>query len=323
MTSIKIDLITTRPVIIPYLSARVISRGSKMQARMVQVTLAAKGMIGRGEAHPTSRYDETEETIIAGVDSARRRLLAGCSRDELLTVMKPGPARNAIDCALWDLEAKLVGRSVEAIAGFGALQPVETVYTLSLLSPVEMSEEAAREAHRPLLKVKLGHFEEDRARIEAVRRAAPGARLVVDANEGWNWEQTVEMAKVAADCGVLLIEQPVPVGADKILKGWISPVPIAADESCHTRADLDHAMDCGYGAINIKLDKSGGLTEALALAHAAKARGLAVMVGCMSGTTLAMAPGFVLAQVCEFVDLDAPIYLRPSSRPRSVTRYRK
>lgn len=318
MTVIRIEEIEAFPVSIPYLSLRVIARGAQSDAYMVEVRLTAQGKTGRGEAHPTLRYNETEQTVLAAIQAVRPHLLAGCSRENLRRFMRPGPARNAVDCALWDLEAKLTGRRVEDISGTGAMKPVTTVYTLSLLSPRDMEEEAAREAHRPALKVKLGHFADDRARLRGVRRAAPEARLIVDANEGWSFEQTVEMSKVAADCGVVLIEQPVPAGSDGVLKDWRSPVPLCADESCHTRADVDRVADRGYDAINIKLDKSGGLTEALALAEAARARGLGLMVGCMSGTTLAMAPGFVLAQLCQVIDLDSPLYLPPEDAPQIV-----
>lgn len=316
MTIIKIEDVIARPVSVPYVMIRVIARGTETHARVVEVTLSAGGRTGRGEAHPTLRYDETEETILAAVDAVRSHLLAGCSRQDLLTLMKPGPARNAVDCAFWDLEAKLAGRRAEDIAGIGDMKTVTTVYTLSLLPPAEMAELAAKERDRPFLKVKLGHYDEDRARLEGIRRAAPDAKLIVDANEGWTFDQTREMAKIAADCGVVMLEQPMHASRDAALKGWASPVPVGADESCHTRADLDRVADRGYAYVNIKLDKTGGLTEALELARAAKARGFGLMVGCMSGTTLAMAPGFLVAQVCTLVDLDSPIYLPPEPAPQ-------
>ncbi len=199
--------------------------------------------------------------MLAAIQAVRPHLLAGCSRQDLVRFMRPGPARNAVDCALWDLEAKLTGRRVEDISGTGTMKPVTTVYTLSLLSPRDMEEEAAREAHRPALKVKLGHFADDRARLRGVRRAAPEARLIVDANEGWSFEQTVEMSKVAADCGVVLIEQPVPAGSDGVLKDWRSPVPLCADESCHTRADVDRVADRGYDAITSSSTNREGLRK--------------------------------------------------------------
>ncbi len=315
MTKLRIEAVTARAVSVPYVIVRVIARGTETHARGIEVTLSAKGCTGRGEAHPTLRYAETDETVLAAIEAVRPQLLAGCSRADLLTAMKPGPARNAVDCAFFDLEAKIAGRRAEDIAGIGDLARVTTVYTLSLKSPAEMAALAAQECDRPFLKVKLGHYDDDRARLEGVRRAAPKAKLIVDANEGWTFEQTKEMAKVAADCGVVLLEQPMHASRDGALRGWQAPVIIGADESCHTRADLDHVAECGYDYVNIKLDKSGGLTEALALVAAARARGFGLMVGCMSGTTLAMAPGFLVAQACQFVDLDSPIYLPPEKAP--------
>lgn len=315
MTILKIESVQARPVSVPYVLVRVIARGTETHARMIEVTLSAQGRSGRGESHPTLRYDETEETILAAIEAVRPHLQAGCSRQDLLTLMKPGPARNAIDCAFWDLEAKLSGRRAEDIAGIGDTKTVTTVYTLSLKPPAEMAELAAKERDRPFLKVKLGHYDDDRARLEAIHRAAPNAKIIVDANEGWTFEQTKEMARIAVDCGVVMLEQPMHASRDEALKGWVSPVPTGADESCHIRADLDRVIDRGYSFVNIKLDKSGGLTEALELAAAAKARGLGLMVGCMSGTTLAMAPGFLVAQSCHFVDLDSPIFLPPEVAP--------
>lgn len=308
MLPIKIDAISARAVSVPYLSLRVISRGSETHANMAEVTLTAQGATGRGEAHPLPRYGETMAAVLAEIDAVRPHLEAGCSREDLRRTMPPGAARNAVDCALWDLEAKLSGVAAEEIAGVSPCRSLTSVYTLSLLTPDEMGEEAAREAHRPILKVKLGHYADDRARLEAIRKAAPNAELVLDANEGWTFEQAREMAQIAADCGVILIEQPVHADRDEPMKNWRSPVPIAADEACHTCADLDRIVDRGYDVVNIKLDKTGGLTEALLLAEAARARGLGLMVGCMSGTTLAMAPGFILAQLCQFVDLDSPLF---------------
>jgi L-alanine-DL-glutamate epimerase-like enolase superfamily enzyme len=315
MIVLKIETVTAERVSVPYVIVRVIARGTESHARVIAVALSAQGHTGRGEAHPTLRYDETEETILAAIDAVRPHLLAGCSRDDLLKLMKPGPARNAIDCAFWDLEGKLTGTRAEDIAGLGDTHTVTTVYTLSLKPPAEMASLAAAERDRPLLKVKLGHYDDDRARLEGIRRAAPNAKLIVDANEGWSFEQTKTMADIAVDCGVVMLEQPMHASRDEALKGWKSPVPLGADESCHTRADLGRVRDRGYDYVNIKLDKTGGLTEALELAKAAKAQGFGLMVGCMSGTTLAMAPGFIVAQSCHFVDLDSPIYLPPEQSP--------
>ncbi len=312
---IAIETVTARAVSVPYVIIRHIARGTETHAEVIQVSLSAGGQTGRGEAHPTMRYNETNATIFAAVEAVRPHLEAGCTREDLLTLMTPGPARNAVDCAFWDLEARLAGKTAETIAGCAPVHTVTTVYTISIMSPAEMIELATKERDRPFLKIKLGHFADDRARLEGIRRAAPNARLIVDANEGWSFEQMKEMTKIASDCGVLMLEQPLHAARDEVLKGYDSPIPIGADESVHTRADLDRVADRGYAFVNIKLDKSGGLTEALALATAAKARGFGLMVGCMSGTTLAMAPGFLVAQACHYVDLDSPIYLPPEASP--------
>jgi L-alanine-DL-glutamate epimerase-like enolase superfamily enzyme len=315
MTRLPIETVTAQAVAVPYVVIRHIARGTETEARVVQVELTAGGQTGRGEAHPTLRYHETDDTIFAAVETARPHLQAGCTREDLLALMKPGPARNAVDCAFWDLEAKLAGKTAEEIAGCAPVHTVTTVYTISIMSPAEMIELAVKERDRPFLKIKLGHFADDRARLEGIRRAAPNAKLIVDANEGWSFDELKVMAKVAEDCGVLMLEQPMHASRDEALRGFDCPIPIGADESVHTRADLDRVADRGYAFVNIKLDKSGGLTEALALAEAAKARGFGLMVGCMSGTTLAMAPGFLVAQGCHFVDLDSPIYLPPEASP--------
>lgn len=313
--TLKIDSVHAYRVEVPYTLVRIIARGIETHARMVQVELSAGGRTGVGQSHPTLRYDETEETILKAVDEIRPYLAEGADRNELLHRMKPGPARNAVDCALWDLECKLSGRTAEAVAGLEPMKPVTTVYTLSLQSPREMAEIAAKECDRPFLKIKLGHFADDRERLEGIRKAAPRAKLIVDANEGWSFDELKEMAKVAVDCGVVMLEQPMHASRDSVLAGFQSPVPIGADESCHTRADLARVRERGYAVVNIKLDKSGGLTEGLALASEAKAMGFDVMVGCMSGTTLAMAPGYLIAQHCRYVDLDSPIYLPPEAEP--------
>jgi L-alanine-DL-glutamate epimerase-like enolase superfamily enzyme len=312
---INIERVSAYAVEVPYVIVRIIARGIETHARMVQVELSAGGHTGVGQAHPTLRYDETDETIFAAIDAIRPALAAGIGREALLTQMKPGPARNAVDCALWDLECKLSGRTAEALAGLEPMKPVTTVYTLSLTAPAEMAALAAQERDRPFLKVKLGHYADDRARLEGIRRAAPDSKLIVDANEGWSFDELKEMARIAADCGVVMLEQPVHASRDEVLAGYHSPVPIGADESCHTRADLQRVRERGYATVNIKLDKSGGLTEGLALAEEAKRMGFDVMVGCMSGTTLAMAPGYLIAQHCRYVDLDSPIYLPPEQAP--------
>lgn len=312
-STFAVERIEAERVSIPYLIKRVIARGTEECAEVVQVSLTAKGRTGRGEAHGQLRYHATSDSIIADIERFRPLLQRGCSREQLLTAMPAGPARNAIDCALWDLEAKLTGRTAEEIAGIVA-KPVTTVYTISLGPVDEMAALAAAERGRPLLKIKLGRFEDDAARMRAIRKAAPNAKLVADANEGWSLAQLKEIEPLAHDLGVELIEQPLHADRDHDLASFSSRVALCADESCQTRVSLDHAKG-RYAYVNIKLDKTGGLTEALALAREAKQRGFGVMVGCMSGTTLAMAPGFLAAQLCTFVDLDSPIYLPPEQRP--------
>ena len=227
--------------------------------------------------------------------------------------MPPGAARNALDCALWDLEAKRAGRRVWELAGRPAPGPVVTAYTLSLAEPETMREKAAANAHRPLLKVKLGG-EGDVARIEAVRAGAPAARIIVDANEGWTAEQYAELAPVFVRLGVAMVEQPFPAGDDAALADLARPLPVCADESCHDRASLP-ALKGRYDLVNVKLDKTGGLTEALGLVDAARAEGYGIMVGCMMGTSLAMAPAVIAAQGAEVVDLDGPLLLAEDRDP--------
>lgn len=312
---LPIDAVAARPVSVPFLIVRIIARGRKTHAELIEVTLTSGGVTGRGQCCPTDRYGETHDSVFAQIEAAKPALLKGCSRLELLDLMPPGAARNAVDCAMWDLEAKLTGRTADAIAELDPVKPVTTVYTLPLESPEAMAARALEQRDRPLIKIKLGHFADDRARLEGIRRNAPNATLVVDANEGWSLPELAEMAKVAADCNVAMIEQPIHATRDEAIIGFQSAIPIGADESLHTRADLDRVISRGYKVVNIKLDKTGGLTEALELAKAAKAKGLDVMVGCMSGMTLAMAPGYLIAQHCKFVDLDSPIYLPPEDAP--------
>jgi L-alanine-DL-glutamate epimerase-like enolase superfamily enzyme len=314
MEKIRIESVDVRRKTVPYEIVRIIARGTETHARMVEVQLGARGQIGRGEAHASMRYGETDEGVVSAVERVQQNLKDGCGRLELLDLMPPGPARNAVDCALWDLEAKLTGKLADTTAGVDPIHSVTTVYTISLNSPEEMAAVAKQQQGRPLLKVKLGHFADDRARLEAVRRAAPAAQLIVDANEGWNFSQLKRMAPIAHDLGVVLLEQPLHAHRDAELVHYESPVTLCADESCHTRESLD-VVATRYDYVNIKLDKTGGLTEALALARAAQAKGLGVMVGCMSGSTLSVAPGFLLAQICSFVDLDSPMYLPAEARP--------
>jgi L-alanine-DL-glutamate epimerase-like enolase superfamily enzyme len=284
-----------------------ISRGSKTAANVVLVEIGEGEHVGRGECVPYPRYAETVPGAIDAIEALRPRLEAGMGRAELQAALPHGAARNAIDCALWHLEAKLAGRSVAELVGLDALQPVTTAYTVSLDTVENMAAAARVNANRPLLKLKLAG-PGDLARVRAVHENAPDARLIVDANEAWTAEIYTELAPQLATLGVELIEQPLPVDADDALDGLTRPVPICADESCHDTASLAQLVG-KYDAINIKLDKTGGLTEALRLAAAAEEAGLQLMVGCMVATSLAMAPAVLLAQRARWVDLDGPLLL--------------
>jgi L-alanine-DL-glutamate epimerase-like enolase superfamily enzyme len=285
-----------------------ISRGSKTEAVVVGVELTRSGHRGRGEAVPYARYGETPDGVVAAIESMRAALRGGLDRAALQGAMLPGAARNALDCAYWDLEAKEAGRRVYELAALLPPKPLVTAFTISLDEPEAMEAAAARAAKRPLLKVKLGGGDRDAERIAAVRRAAPNADLIVDANEGWSERDLERNLAACAQAGVALIEQPLPEGGDAALVGMARPIPVCADESVHDRASLA-ALDGKYDAINIKLDKAGGLTEALALASEAERRGLGIMVGCMVATSLAMAPAVLIAQRARIVDLDGPLLL--------------
>jgi L-alanine-DL-glutamate epimerase-like enolase superfamily enzyme len=285
-----------------------ISRGSKSEAVVVTVELRQGNHCGRGESVPYARYGETPDAVAAAIDAMRPALRDGLSRSSLQTAMRPGAARNALDCAYWDLEAKQSGRRAYQLVALPAPKPLVTAFTISLDRPDAMADAAARAAGLPLLKVKLGGGHEDTERIAAVRRVAPRAELIVDANEGWSASDLQRNIAGCVQAGVTLIEQPLPEGRDAALAQIARPIPICADESVHDRASLD-ALSGKYDAINIKLDKAGGLTEALALAIEAEHRGLGIMVGCMVATSLAMAPAILLAQCARIVDLDGPLLL--------------
>ena len=280
-----------------------ISRGSRDEAEVLTVTIRDGGVVGRGECVPYKRYGESMESVAAQIWA----LKDGISRSALQEALEPGAARNAVDCALWDLEAKRAGRRVWELAGLEAPGPVVTAYTLSLDSPEKMQAAAARHAHRPLLKIKLGG-EGDMARLESVRAGAPKTRIIVDANEGWTAEVYSELAPHLVRLGVALVEQPLPAGDDGLLAEIERPLPVCADEAAHDRASLP-ALKGKYDMVNIKLDKTGGLTEALALRDEARSTGYGIMVGCMVGTSLAMAPAVLVAQGAEIVDLDGPLLL--------------
>ena len=284
-----------------------ISRGSKTEAVVVVAELSDGTHRGRGESVPYARYGETPDGIVAAIEAVRPVLRRGLDRGALQRAMPAGAARNALDCAYWDVNAKQAGRRVHELAGLGAPGPLTTAYTISLGSAAAMAAAAERAAWRPLLKVKLGG-DDDATRIAAVRRAAPRAQLIVDANEGWNPDNFEANLAACADAGVTLIEQPLPKGRDEALARIKRPIPVCADESVHDSASLD-ALTGKYDAVNVKLDKAGGLTEALALAAEAERRGFAVMVGCMVATSLAMAPAMLVAQRARWVDLDGPLLL--------------
>lgn len=287
----------------PIAGSFVISRGAKTEAHVVVATVTDGVATGRGEAVPYARYGET----ITGALAAIGALPGIATRRDLAEALPAGAARNAVDCALWDFEAKRAGLPVHRLAGRAAPAAVTTCYTLSLDTPEAMADKARSVPHLPLLKLKLGG-PEDEARMKAVRRARPDARLVADANEGWNEGTVGQLLSVAADQRFELIEQPLPADGDQILAGIARPVPVCADESAHTSDDLCRLLD-RYDAINIKLDKTGGLTGALDLADAARAAGLKVMVGCMVATSLSMAPAVLVAQSADWADLDGPLLL--------------
>jgi L-alanine-DL-glutamate epimerase-like enolase superfamily enzyme len=292
----------------PLAGAFTISRGSKTEAVVVVVELGDGMHRGRGECVPYARYGETPDGVMAAIEAMRPALRRGFDRVALQNAMPAGAARNALDCAFWDLTARQTGRRVYELVGLVAPKPLVTAFTISLASPVAMAEAAERAASRPLLKVKLGGGDEDRARIAAVRRAAPNAELIVDANEGWSADDLSQNLAACAQAGVTLVEQPLPEGRDDALARIDRPIPVCADESLHDRASIDALADT-YDAINIKLDKAGGLTEALALAAEAERRGLTIMAGCMVATSLAMAPAMLVAQRARVVDLDGPLLL--------------
>ena len=280
-----------------------ISRGSREAAEVLTVRVVHNDVVGLGECVPYARYGETMTSVVDQVKS----LPEDVSRATLGELLPAGAARNAVDCALWDLDARRVRKRVWQMAGLSVPGPEITAFTLSLDAPEAMEASARKHAHRPLLKIKLGG-EGDMARLEAVRRGAPATRIIVDANEGWTPDLYSELAPHLLRLGVELVEQPLPAGDDDMLAEIARPLPVCADEACHDRASLD-GLAGKYDVVNIKLDKTGGLTEALALRDAAVAAGFGIMVGCMVGTSLAMAPAVLVAQGASVVDLDGPLLL--------------
>lgn len=286
-----------------------IARGSKTEAVVITASLTADGVTGRGECVPYARYGESVEGVAAAIAALQDEIAAGLDREALQHRLSAGAARNALDCAFWDLAAKCAGVPAFTLAGLPGPRPLVTAFTLSLDTPQAMAERAAQavRAGRPLLKLKLGGAG-DVARLAAIRAAVPEARLIVDANEGWAAPELPRLLEACAAAGVELVEQPLPAGADAALARVERLVPVCADESVHDRAGLAILRD-RYDAVNIKLDKAGGLTEALALAEAAEGLGFRIMVGCMLATSLAMAPALLVAQRAQVVDLDGPLLL--------------
>lgn len=283
-----------------------ISRGSKTEAETIIVEIERNGVVGRGECVPYSRYGESIESVMRQIEWVLPEIKSGINRAQLQPLLPSGAARNAIDCAMWDLECKLAGKTVWQLA---RVEPgsLTTAFTLSLDKPQKMELAAVENAHRPLLKLKLGG-PEDLARVEAVRRGAPDSTIILDANEAWTPEIYQMLIPELQKLGVAMIEQPFHADHDEALETLPRPIPICADESCHDRESLKHVIG-RYDMINIKTDKTGGLTEALALKAAAEEAGLRVMVGCMLSSSLSMAPAFVVAQGVEVVDLDGPLLL--------------
>ncbi|MBD0786258.1 L-Ala-D/L-Glu epimerase [Vibrio sp. Y2-5] len=283
-----------------------ISRGSKTQAETIIVEIEHQGMTGRGECVPYARYGESIASVLQQITDVIADIETGITREQLQPLLPAGAARNAVDCALWDLECKQDKQSIWAKVGLAA-EPLTTAYTLSLDTPENMEKTAIENSGRPLLKLKLGG-PEDLARVQAVRRGAPNAKIILDANEAWTVETYKQLIPELIKLDVAMIEQPFHADEDSVLASLERPIPICADESCHDRNSLEKAVGM-YDMINIKLDKTGGLTEALKLKDQAQSLGLRVMVGCMVSSSLSMAPAFVVAQGAEVVDLDGPLLL--------------
>ena len=293
-----------------------ISRSSSDNFNVVIVKLEQNGFEGRGECSPTERYNESASQTISLIESFRNELERGISRNEIQSIIPKGAARNAVDCAIWDLEAKIAGKRIWELSEIlehlqiGHLSEpkiVTTVFSLGLDSPKKMGDVAKKNSKRPILKIKL-KGEGDLERLNYIKENAPDSRLIVDANEGWNYDHYNRFVPEFLNLGVEMIEQPFPADKDHLLKNLGHPIPICADESCHDRNDLPHLQDL-YEFINIKLDKTGGLTEAIFLQNEAESMGFKTMVGCMSSTSLGIAPAFLIAQRAKIVDLDAPLYL--------------
>jgi len=293
-----------------------ISRGTTTAVDLVLVELGADGHRGRGECRPYRRYGETVDGVIAALETLRGPVEQGLERSELQELMPAGAARNALDCALWDMAAKASGTPVWTLAGLAEPTALATAYTLSLDTPESMRVAAEQNTDKPLLKLKLGGSG-DLERVRAVRSGAPDARIIVDANEAWTLDDYKNLVPELVKLGVMMIEQPFPEDQDDVLAALLRPIPVCADESCHDRASLPGLVG-KYDMVNLKLDKTGGLTEALAVRRAAEALGFGIMVGCMVATSLAMAPAVLLAQGAQVADLDGPLLLAQDRSPGLV-----
>jgi len=308
MTSLKIEAWAESW---PIAGSFAIARGTKREANVVIARVSDGSRAGRGECVPYARYGESVDSVLAAIAATPAD---GLDRETLAGRLPAGAARNALDCALWDYQAKRTGQSAASLAGIFALKPLSTAYTISLDDAGAMAAKAARVRHLPVLKLKLGG-NGDAERLRQVRAACPATRLIADANESWSADLLAPLMAAAAETNIELIEQPLPADADAALAAIPRRVPVCADESLHTRAELD-ALVGRYDAVNIKLDKAGGLTEAFALAAAARARGFKLMVGSMVATSLSMAPATLLAQAADWVDLDGPLLLARDREPR-------
>jgi L-alanine-DL-glutamate epimerase-like enolase superfamily enzyme len=307
-------LLTVHEEVFPLRGTFRISRGARTEARVLVCEIAEGDVIGRGECTPYARYGETMDDVARAIAAIGPSIAGGLEREGLQRAMRPGAARNAVDCALWDLEAKQAGRRVWDLAGLPKPAPVTTAFTLSVDTPDSMGRAAAEAAARPLLKLKLTGDGEDAARVAAVRANAKEARIIVDANEALTLDQARAIAPALAEAGVEMLEQPLHAEADEALRGVAFPLPLGADESCHDTATLPRLVGL-YQVVNIKLDKTGGLTEALRLRDAARAAGFRVMVGCMLASSLSMAPAHLVAQGADFVDIDGPLLMARDRTP--------
>jgi L-alanine-DL-glutamate epimerase-like enolase superfamily enzyme len=283
-----------------------IARGTRTEARVVVVTVTDGHYTGRGEATPSARYGQSAASVLAQIESIKSE--KSLDRQQIQKLLPAGAARNALDCALWDLEAKISGKRAWELANMPIVPEVETSFTISLDAPAAMAEAARANADAPMLKLKLSGDNLDLSRVESVREAAPAARLLIDANESWSPSHYRNIVPALNELGVELIEQPFPSDADEVLETLDHPVPVCADESCHTSADLPHLTN-RYEALNVKLDKTGGLTEALLLSERAREDGFKLLIGCMVCTSLGIAPARLLTSTADYVDLDGPLLL--------------